>query len=58
MDVNVVRIATTVLSFLFFIGIVWWAYHRGSRKQFAQAEQLPFADTVVQPPQGAADRVH
>ncbi|WP_151634740.1 cbb3-type cytochrome oxidase subunit 3 [Noviherbaspirillum aerium] len=34
----------TVLSFLSFIGIVWWTYgaHRGA--DFDTAAQLPFAD--------------
>ena len=50
MDLVFVRSAITVLSFVAFLGIVWWAYRRRSQQGFAQAEQLPFADTVVEPP--------
>jgi cytochrome c oxidase cbb3-type subunit IV len=49
-DINFVRSVITVLSFVSFLGIVWWAYHKRSKKEFALAEQLPFADTVVAPP--------
>ena len=34
----------TVLSFLCFLGIIAWAYSARRRSDFAQAEQLPFAD--------------
>ncbi len=44
MDINTVRSILTVLAFVSFIGIVWWAYHRNSRAGFDEAAQLPFAD--------------
>jgi cytochrome c oxidase cbb3-type subunit 4 len=34
----------TLVSFLTFIGIVWWAYSRRQAGAFAEAAQLPFAD--------------
>lgn len=34
----------TVLSFLSFIGIVWWAYSARRRGEFEEAAKLPFAD--------------
>ena len=34
----------TVLSFLSFIGIVWWAYSARRRGEFEEAANLPFAD--------------
>ena len=49
MDLNVVRTLITVLAFISFVGIVWWAYRARSQPAFAVAEQLPFADTVVGP---------
>jgi cytochrome c oxidase cbb3-type subunit 4 len=42
MDVNDLRIATTMLSFAIFIGIVVWAYSRRNQKDFDAAAQLPF----------------
>jgi cytochrome c oxidase cbb3-type subunit 4 len=44
MDINVLRSVSTVLAFVCFVGIVWWAYRRRTQKEFAVAEQLPFAD--------------
>jgi len=46
MDINVLRSVSTVLAFVCFVGIVWWAYRRRTQKEFAVAEQLPFADNV------------
>ncbi|MBS0315832.1 MAG: cbb3-type cytochrome c oxidase subunit 3 [Proteobacteria bacterium] len=42
LDVNDVRIAVTVLSMLFFIGICFWAYSRRNRARFDEAAELPF----------------
>ena len=49
MDINLLRSVSTVLAFVCFVGIVWYAYRRRSQKEFAVAEQLPFSDTVVGP---------
>ncbi len=40
---TIVGIATTVLSFLFFLGIVAWAYSRRRRQAFEEAANAPFA---------------
>jgi len=48
MDLNLLRSVITVLAFASFIGIVWWAYRQRSKSGFAIAEQLPFADTVIE----------
>jgi len=45
MDINTMRTIVTVLAFVSFIGIVWWAYHRRSKHGFDEAARLPFADT-------------
>ena len=44
MDVNTLRIAVTVLSFVAFIGIVSWAWSRRNRAAFDEAAQLPCLD--------------
>ena len=44
MDINDLRSLTTVLGFLCFLGIVGWAYARGSQKGFDEAANLPFAE--------------
>ena len=36
--------AMTVISFITFIGIMWWAYTPKNRGSFDQAAKLPFAD--------------
>lgn len=44
-SINDLRSAATVVSFLTFLGIVWWAYGlKSSRKRFEEAANLPFAD--------------
>ena len=42
MDINFIRSLATLLSFLTFVGIVWWAYSRKRSKDFQEAAQLPF----------------
>lgn len=44
MDINDFRAGITVLSFLTFIGICAWAWSRSAKKEFEQAQMLPFAD--------------
>ena len=34
----------TVISFLTFIGIIWWAYSDRRADAFKEASMLPFAD--------------
>ena len=48
------RTIVTVLSFLSFIGIVWWAYSARSSADFEAAANLPFADEQMQ----AAEKQH
>jgi cytochrome c oxidase cbb3-type subunit 4 len=43
-DANDLRSLSTVLAFVAFVGIVWWAWHRKSQKGFEEAARLPFAD--------------
>ena len=50
MDINTLRVAVTVVSFVTFIGIFLWAYSNGARKGFAEAAQLPFQDDAAQSP--------
>ena len=44
MDINDLRSLITVLGLLCFLGIVGWAYGKGSKKGFDEAANLPFAD--------------
>jgi cytochrome c oxidase cbb3-type subunit IV len=48
------RNIVTVLSFLTFIGIVWWAYSARRSADFETAANLPFADEQMQ----AAEKQH
>jgi len=34
----------TVISFITFAGILWWAFVRNKEADFAEAARLPFAD--------------
>jgi len=40
------RTLVTVLSFLSFVGIVWWAYSARRSADFEAAANLPFADDM------------
>jgi cytochrome c oxidase cbb3-type subunit 4 len=42
MDINTLRIAATVVSFVTFIGILAWAYSRRNKAAFEAAGQIPF----------------
>ena len=44
MDITTVRIATTVVGFVCFLGIVLWVFDRQKTKRFDGAAQLPFLD--------------
>lgn len=45
MDVNDLRVAVTMLSFVLFAGIVRWALSPRNRAAFDEARQLPFLDS-------------
>jgi cytochrome c oxidase cbb3-type subunit 4 len=44
MDINIVREAVTVLSFIIFMGILLWAYSKGSKRGFDEAARIPFEE--------------
>lgn len=45
MDINIMREAVTLTSFVVFIGIVLWAWSSGNRQRFEEAAQLPFDES-------------
>jgi cytochrome c oxidase cbb3-type subunit 4 len=52
MDAGFIGSVMTVLFFLIFVAIVWWAYHKGNKQKFEDAANLPFrgdADEVRKP---------
>ena len=42
MDVNTLRSAVTVVTFILFIGLVVWALSQRRAAEFEEAAQLPF----------------
>ena len=44
MDINDIRAVMTLLAFVTFCGIAVWAYSRGAKKGFDEAQALPFKD--------------
>lgn len=44
MDINDLRVATTVLLFCVFLGIVWWAFGKSRRQYFDEAAAIPFTE--------------
>ena len=47
MDINEFRILITVVSFVMFIGIVYWAMSSRQKTRFEEAANLPFLDDDV-----------
>ncbi len=50
MDINDLRSLGTVLAFVSFISICWWAYGSSRKARFEEAAQLPFADDLPHSP--------
>lgn len=44
MDINNLRSAVTVISFLIFVGIIIYAWSRRNKAAFDEAAMLPFQD--------------
>lgn len=44
MDINDLRSVITVLLFLVFIGIVWWAYSDRRKQAYDEAARIPLDD--------------
>jgi cytochrome c oxidase cbb3-type subunit 4 len=42
MDVNDLRVVTTVISFVIFIGILVWTFSKRNKEDFDEAAKLPF----------------
>jgi len=44
MDINTVRVLVTLVSFIAFLGVIWFALHPANKQRFEQAAQLPIDD--------------
>lgn len=44
MDTNDLRVMFTVVTFVTFIGILWWAFSSDRKQAFDEAALLPFTD--------------
>lgn len=44
MDINTLRIVTTILSFIVFIGIAVWVWRNRKSSDFKEAANLPFKE--------------
>jgi cytochrome c oxidase cbb3-type subunit 4 len=44
MDAGFIGSLVTVLFFVLFIAIVWWAFHKGNKQKFEDAANLPFRE--------------
>jgi cytochrome c oxidase cbb3-type subunit 4 len=44
MDINDIRSAMTVIMFVLFLGIVFWAYSSKRKRAFDEAARLPFEE--------------
>ncbi len=55
MDINDLRSIVTVLMFVLFVGIVWWAYSKRRTEAYEEAARLPLDDdSPFVPPAGGA----
>lgn len=44
MDAGTYSSIVTLVFFVLFIGIVWWAYHKNNRQKYEDAANLPFEE--------------
>lgn len=44
MDSGLIGAIVTVVFFVLFIAIVWWAYHKDNRQKYEEAANLPFEE--------------
>lgn len=60
MDINDIRSAMTVIMFAVFLGIVFWAFSKRSKRGFDEAARLPFEedDGMVPGKPGNASKEH
>ncbi|WIM05571.1 MAG: cbb3-type cytochrome c oxidase subunit 3 [Candidatus Nitricoxidivorans perseverans] len=56
MDINDLRSIFTVLAFVMFVGIVWWAYSGRRKQAYEEAAQLPLNDNDDLPSIGCGGR--
>ena len=49
MDINLIRSLGTLFVFIAFIALCLWAYSPNRKKEFHEAEMLPFGDEINQP---------
>ena len=54
MDINDLRSLFTVLAFIAFLGIVWWAYSDRRKQTYEEAARLPLDDDSPIVPESAA----
>ncbi|RTL48469.1 MAG: cbb3-type cytochrome oxidase subunit 3 [Rhodocyclaceae bacterium] len=54
MDINDLRSIFTVVTFIVFVGIIWWAYSSHRKQAFDEAAMLPFDDDEPQMGNGKA----
>ena len=52
MDINLVRSVVTVIAFVAFAGIVWWAYAPSRRERFERDALLPFREDEARTERG------
>lgn len=44
MDLSDLRVVVTAISFIAFIGVVFWAYNKKQKANFDEAANIPFLD--------------
>ena len=48
LDINLLRIAVTVIAFITFIGILIWTYSQRNKADFQTAAMLPFNEETTE----------
>ncbi|WP_260258479.1 cbb3-type cytochrome oxidase subunit 3 [Vibrio intestinalis] len=49
MDIGTIHSIWTIVLFISFIGVVWWAYGKSRKARFEEAANLVFADEEKKP---------
>jgi cytochrome c oxidase cbb3-type subunit 4 len=53
-ELNTLRSLVTLLSFVVFAGIVFWAWSKNNQRRFDEAANIPFLDESEEYPQPVA----
>ncbi|CAM4408092.1 cbb3-type cytochrome oxidase subunit 3 [Vibrio agarivorans] len=56
MDIGTIHSIWTIVLFVSFIGVVWWAYGKSRKSRFEEAANLVFADEPIKDKEATSEQ--